>query len=31
MLAALLAALLPMIRLARIQPVRLVKIFADER
>jgi len=31
MLAALLAALIPVIRLARMQPVRLVKIFADER
>jgi putative ABC transport system permease protein len=31
MLAALLAALLPVVRLARMQPARLVKIFADER
>ncbi|HEY3893324.1 MAG TPA: ABC transporter permease [Bradyrhizobium sp.] len=31
MLAALLAALIPVVRLARMQPVRLVKIFADER
>lgn len=31
MLAALLAALLPVLRLARMQPARLVKIFADER
>jgi putative ABC transport system permease protein len=31
MAAALLAALLPVIRLARMQPASLVKIFADER
>lgn len=31
MLAALLASLLPIIRLLRMQPARLVKIFADER
>jgi putative ABC transport system permease protein len=31
MLASLLAALLPVVRLARMQPSRLVKIFADER
>jgi putative ABC transport system permease protein len=31
MLASLLAALLPVVRLARMQPARLVKIFADER
>jgi putative ABC transport system permease protein len=31
MLAALLAALLPVLRLARMQPASLVKIFADER
>jgi len=31
MLAALLAALLPVIKLARMQPARLIKIFADER
>jgi putative ABC transport system permease protein len=31
MLAALLAALLPVVKLARMQPAALVKIFADER
>jgi len=31
MLAALLAALLPVLRLARMQPATLIKIFADER
>ena len=31
MLAAFLAALLPVLKLARMQPARLVKIFADER
>ena len=31
MAASLLAALLPVIRLARMQPARLIKIFADER
>jgi putative ABC transport system permease protein len=31
MVAALLAALLPVIRLARMQPANLVKIFANER
>jgi putative ABC transport system permease protein len=31
MLASLLAALLPAVRLARMQPARLVKVFADER
>jgi putative ABC transport system permease protein len=31
MLAALLAALLPVLKLARMQPARLAKIFADER
>jgi putative ABC transport system permease protein len=31
MLAALLAALLPVLKLARMQPAALVKIFADER
>jgi putative ABC transport system permease protein len=31
MAAALLAALLPVLKLARMQPARLVKIFADER
>ena len=31
MIAALLAALLPVVRLARMQPARLIKIFADER
>ena len=31
MLAALLAALLPVLKLARMQPATLVKIFADER
>ncbi len=31
MLAALLAALFPVLKLARMQPARLVKIFADER
>ncbi len=31
MLAALLAALLPVVKLARMQPARLIKIFADER
>lgn len=31
MLAALLASLLPIIKLLRMQPARLVKIFADER
>lgn len=31
MMAALLAALLPVLKLARMQPARLVKIFADER
>ena len=31
MLASLLAALLPILRLLRMQPARLVKIFADER
>ena len=31
MLASLLAAALPVIRLARMQPARLIKIFADER
>ena len=31
MLASLLASLLPIIRLMRMQPARLVKIFADER
>jgi putative ABC transport system permease protein len=31
MVAALCAALLPVIKLARMQPAALVKIFADER
>jgi putative ABC transport system permease protein len=31
MLAALLAALIPVIKLARMQPANLVKIFANER
>ena len=31
MAAALLASLIPMLKLARMQPARLVKIFADER
>jgi len=31
MLASLLAALIPVLKLARMQPARLVKIFADER
>ena len=31
MLAALLAALLPVVKLARMQPASLIKIFADER
>ena len=31
MAAALCAALLPVIRLARMQPASLIKIFADER
>ena len=31
MLAALAAALLPAIKLARMQPASLIKIFADER
>ena len=31
MAAALLASLIPVLKLARMQPVRLVKIFADER
>jgi putative ABC transport system permease protein len=31
MLAAFLAALLPVLKLARMQPTKLVKIFADER
>ncbi len=31
MAAALLAALLPVIRLARMQPTSLIKIFANER
>ena len=31
MLAALVAALLPVARLARMQPTTLVKVFADER
>ncbi len=31
MAAALLAALLPVLKLARMQPARLIKIFADER
>jgi putative ABC transport system permease protein len=31
MMASLLAALLPVLKLARMQPARLVKIFADER
>jgi putative ABC transport system permease protein len=31
MLASLLAALLPILRLLRMQPAELVKIFADER
>jgi putative ABC transport system permease protein len=31
MAAALLAALIPMLKLARMQPTRLIKIFADER
>jgi putative ABC transport system permease protein len=31
LLAAFLAALLPMIRLARMQPTSLVKVFANER
>jgi len=31
MLAALLAALLPIVKLVRMQPAKLVKIFADER
>jgi len=31
MAASLLAALLPVIKLARMQPARLIKIFADER
>jgi putative ABC transport system permease protein len=31
MLAALAAALLPALKLARMQPASLIKIFADER
>jgi putative ABC transport system permease protein len=31
MLAALLAALLPVLKLARMQPAALVKVFANER
>jgi putative ABC transport system permease protein len=31
MAAALLAALVPVLKLARMQPARLIKIFADER
>jgi putative ABC transport system permease protein len=31
MLASLLAALLPVLKLARMQPARLVQIFANER
>jgi len=31
MAASLLAALLPVVKLARMQPARLIKIFADER
>jgi putative ABC transport system permease protein len=31
MAAALLAALLPVLKLARMQPTQLVKVFADER
>jgi putative ABC transport system permease protein len=31
MLASLLAALLPIIKLMRMQPAQLVKVFADER
>jgi putative ABC transport system permease protein len=31
MAAALLASLIPVVKLARMQPMRLVKIFADER
>jgi putative ABC transport system permease protein len=31
MIAALLAALIPVIKLARMQPANLVKIFANER
>jgi len=31
MAAALLAALIPVIKLARMQPASLIKIFADER
>jgi putative ABC transport system permease protein len=31
MLASLLAALIPVLKLARMQPARLIKIFADER
>ena len=31
MMASLLAALLPVLKLARMQPARLIKIFADER
>jgi putative ABC transport system permease protein len=31
LLASLLAALVPVVRLARMQPARLVKVFADER
>jgi putative ABC transport system permease protein len=31
MLAACLATLLPMIKLARLRPITLLKIFADER
>jgi len=31
MAAALIAAALPMLRLARLQPASLIKVFADER
>jgi putative ABC transport system permease protein len=31
MLASLLAAVLPILKLLRMQPAKLVKIFADER
>jgi putative ABC transport system permease protein len=31
MTASLLAALLPVLKLARMQPTNLIKIFADER
>jgi len=31
MAAALLAALIPVLKLARMQPTSLIKIFADER